>query len=76
MSTCTKDQEKALEIEKIEHVSENLLLSEKVVISADAIQDDSEQDTDIQIVNELSTMEDDPKLPCFTLRVFVTGVVS
>ncbi|KAI8635988.1 OPT family small oligopeptide transporter [Parasitella parasitica] len=31
------------------------------------------EDADIQIVNELSTMEDDTSLPCFTLRVFVTG---
>lgn len=35
-----------------------------------------EEDIDIQVVNELATMEDDTTLPCFTLRVFVTGVVS
>jgi hypothetical protein len=35
-----------------------------------------EEDIDIQVVNELATVEDDTSLPCFTLRVFVTGVVS
>lgn len=57
---------------------ENLSLSEKIATD-DSITDafkEEEEDTDIQIVNELSTMEDDPTLPCFTLRVLVTGVVS
>lgn len=35
-----------------------------------------EEDIDIQIVNELALTEDDRTLPCYTLRAFVTGVVS
>ncbi|KAI9469044.1 MAG: OPT family small oligopeptide transporter [Benjaminiella poitrasii] len=33
-----------------------------------------EEDIDIQVVNELATMKDDISLPCFTLRVFLTGI--
>ncbi|KAI7904553.1 OPT family small oligopeptide transporter [Cokeromyces recurvatus] len=35
---------------------------------------EDEEDIDIQVVNELATMKDDTSLPCFTLRVFVTGI--
>jgi hypothetical protein len=35
-----------------------------------------EEDSDIQVVNELATIEDDTTLPCYTLRVFITGIVS
>lgn len=34
-----------------------------------------EEDSDIQVVNELATVEDDRTLSCYTLRAFVTGVV-
>lgn len=35
-----------------------------------------DEDIDIQVVNELATVEDDASLPCYTVRVFVTGIVS
>lgn len=35
-----------------------------------------EEDIDIQVVNELATVQDDTTLPCYTVRVFVTGIVS
>lgn len=35
-----------------------------------------EEDGDIQVVNELALMDDDPTLQCFTLRVFIVGIVS
>lgn len=77
MSGHTKDEEKTNQVRKIEDVQiENLSLSEKIA-TEDSVKDDVfEEDTDIQIVNELSTMDDDPSLPCFTVRVLVTGVVS
>ncbi|KAI8358558.1 OPT family small oligopeptide transporter [Blakeslea trispora] len=34
------------------------------------------ENVDIQVVNQLATMKDDPSLPCFTLRVFVTGTLG
>lgn len=34
------------------------------------------EDIDIQVVNELATVQDDTSLPCYTVRVFVTGIVS
>jgi hypothetical protein len=37
---------------------------------------DGEEDIDIQVVNELATVEDDTTLPCYTVRTFVTGIVS
>lgn len=37
---------------------------------------ETEEDLDIQVVNELATVDDDPTLPCFTLRVFIVGIVS
>ena len=71
----THDEEKSSHVKQIQDVQiENLALSEKVASDTNSICE--EEDTDIQIVNELSTMEDDPTLPCFTLRVLVTGVVS
>ncbi|CAO0800669.1 unnamed protein product [Mucor circinelloides] len=75
MSGHTKDEEKTNHVRKIEDVQiENLSLSEKIA-TEDSVKDDVfEEDTDIQIVNELSTMDDDPSLPCFTVRVLVTGV--
>ncbi|KAI7894354.1 OPT family small oligopeptide transporter [Mucor mucedo] len=33
-----------------------------------------EEDIDIQVVNELATVQDDTSLPCYTVRVFVTGI--
>ncbi|KAI8979247.1 OPT family small oligopeptide transporter [Mycotypha africana] len=33
-----------------------------------------DEDIDIQVVNELALNKDDRTLPCFTLRVFVTGI--
>lgn len=76
MSNHTDDEEKLPEIKKIEDVSEKLSLSEEIV-TKETIENiyEEEEDTDIQIVNELSTMQDDPTLPCFTLRVFVAGIV-
>lgn len=35
-----------------------------------------DEDIDIKVVNELATVQDDTSLPCYTVRVFVTGIVS
>jgi hypothetical protein len=58
----TSSIEKAYQIESIEHTVESKY--------------NDEEDIDIQVVNELATVEDDRTLPCYTIRVFVTGIVS
>ena len=60
--------------EYMEDVSFN---DEKLPIS-EPLDFDSEdtENIDIQVVNQLATLKDNPSLPCFTLRVFVTGTVK
>ncbi|KAK4519455.1 uncharacterized protein ATC70_009691 [Mucor velutinosus] len=71
----TQDEEKSDHVKHIQEVQiENLSLSEKIASNNATTDAFEEEDTDIQIVNELSTMKDDPTMPCFTLRVLVTGV--
>lgn len=53
--------EKNFQFETIEHVQKEVL---------------DDEDIDIQVVNELALAEDDRTLPCFTFRVFFTGIVS
>lgn len=53
--------EKNFQLETIEHVQKEVL---------------DDEDIDIQVVNELASVEDDRTLPCFTFRVFFTGIVS
>lgn len=53
--------EKNFQLETIENVQKEDLFDE---------------DIDIQVVNELASVEDDRTLPCFTFRVFFTGIVS
>ncbi|OBZ87939.1 Oligopeptide transporter 7 [Choanephora cucurbitarum] len=59
--------------EYMEDVSFN---DEKLPIS-EPLDFDSEdtENIDIQVVNQLATLKDNPSLPCFTLRVFVTGTL-
>lgn len=74
MLNYTDDKEKLPQIKRIEDANEKLSLSEEIVTTKLVENAYEEEDIDIQIVNELSTMEDDPTLPCFTLRVFVVGI--
>ncbi|KAI8391718.1 OPT family small oligopeptide transporter [Radiomyces spectabilis] len=56
-----------------EAVDENYQPSEKSVEDQKHFVHESEQDIDIKVVNELASLEDDPTLPCLTVRALVVG---
>lgn len=64
------------------HVEPDMYLPQEMIVDEEqrkgSVHDNNEgeEDSYIQIVNELATMDDDPSLPSFTLRAVVVGTVS
>lgn len=76
MTTKTnEDNEKTRYSTRDDHIKEDLL--EITLEERNNVENKyEEEDIDIQVVNELATVKDDTSLPCYTVRVFVTGIVS
>ncbi|KAI9364147.1 OPT family small oligopeptide transporter [Pilaira anomala] len=67
-----EDNEKTRYSARDDHIKEDLF---EISLEKNDVENKyEEEDIDIQVVNELATVKDDTSLPCYTVRVFVTGI--